>query len=271
MHNCKFLIAPFDLQEEYRALSAGERFLRSACTERLQLAIRERAAYWKQRGKFKAIREADANTAFHHAHATTRFRRNQIKTVTVNDCELTAHTAKAEALTAYFTSILGTPTATHWQFSLTEIYRDTPTPDLSELAAPITVVEAKNAVQHMSRNSAPGPDGFGPGFFSAAWDTVSGKVMNFVEAFASGSVDLERVNRAYVVFLPKKPGATAPSDHRPICLQNCPMKIIGKILTSRLQTQIPKLIDLDQTGFIKGRAVYFLELHLCHGACAALP
>jgi hypothetical protein len=219
MHNCKFLIALFDLQEEYRALSAGERFLRSACTERLQLAIRERAAYWKQRGKFKAIREADANTAFHHAHATTRFRRNQIKTVTVNDCELTAHTAKAEALTAYFTSILGTPTATHWQFSLTEISTGIllhlTCRNLQRLSL---WFKQKNAVQHMNRNSAPGPDGFGPGFFSAAWDTVSGKVMNFVEAFASGSVDLERVNRAYVVFLPKKPGATAPSDHRPICL-----------------------------------------------------
>jgi len=86
------------------------------------MAIRERAAYWKQRGKFRAIREADANTAFHHAHATNRFRRNQIKTVTVNGCELTAHNAKAEALTTYFSSILGTTTAAFWQFNLTDIY-----------------------------------------------------------------------------------------------------------------------------------------------------
>ena len=155
MQNCKFIIAFFDLQEEYRALSAGERFLRCACTDRLQMAIRERAAYWKQRGKFRAIREANANTAFHHAHATNRFRRNQIKTVTVNGCELTAHNAKAEALTTYFSSILGTTTAAFWQFNLTDIYSGTPTPDLSDLAAPITESEARAVVQHMNRNSAP--------------------------------------------------------------------------------------------------------------------
>ena len=97
----------------------------------------------------------------------------------------------------------------------------------------------------MNKNSAPGPDGFGPGFYSAAWETVMDKVMSFVESFVAGSVDLERVNRAFVVLLPKKPGATTPGDHRPICLQNCPMKIIAKILTARLQVEIPKLIDLD--------------------------
>jgi len=82
-------------------------------------------------------------------------------------------------------------------------------------------------------------------------------------------VDLERVNIAFIFLLPKKPGATTPGDHRPICLQNCPMKIIAKILTARLQVEIPKLIDLDQTGFIKGRSIseniYALKLvQHCH-------
>ena len=47
------------------------------------------------------------------------------------------------------------------------------------------------------------------------------------------------------------------------------MKIIAKILTARLQVEIPKLIDLDQTGFIKGRSIseniYALKLvQHCH-------
>ena len=84
----------------------------------------------------------------------------------------------------------------------------------------------------MNRNSAPGPDGFGPGFYMAVWDTVVDKVMSFVDAFADRTVDLERVNRAYIVLLPKELGAMAPGDHRPICLQNCSLKIIAKILTS---------------------------------------
>ena len=169
MQNCKFIIAFFDLHEEIRVLSTGERFLRMACTEHLQQAIRERAAYWKQRGKFKAIREADANTAIHHAHATNLLRRNQIKTLRVNDCEITAHDAKAAALAAYFSKLLGTPDVTSWQFRLEDIYRGVAAPDLAGLAAPFTVHEAKAAVQQMNKNSAPGPDGFGPSFYSAAW------------------------------------------------------------------------------------------------------
>jgi len=59
-----------------------------------------------------------------------------------------------------------------------------------------------------------------------------------------------------------------PSDFRPIPLQNCPVKILTKILTTRLQGQIQSLVDNDQTGFIRGRSisenfVYATELVQC--------
>jgi hypothetical protein len=41
----------------------------------------------------------------------------------------------------------------------------------------------------------------------------------------------------------------------PISLQNCPLKIVSKALTSRLQPLIPFLVHPDQTGFIKGRSI----------------
>jgi hypothetical protein len=46
------------------------------------------------------------------------------------------------------------------------------------------------------------------------------------------------------------------------------MKIISKILTTRLQKQIQRLIDIDQTGFLKGRSIsenfiYATELVQC--------
>jgi len=57
---------------------------------------------------------------------------------------------------------------------------------------------------------------------------------------------------------------------RPICLQNCALKVLTKVLTTRLQKEIPQLIDIHQTGFIKGRSItdtfiYALELvQVCH-------
>jgi hypothetical protein len=76
--------------------------------------------------------------------------------------------------------------------------------------------------------------------------------MAFLAGFHNKSIDLERINRAHIVLLPKHEGASTPTAFRPVSLQNCSVKIITKILTIRLQRQICTLIDLDQTGFIKG-------------------
>jgi hypothetical protein len=58
-----------------------------------------------------------------------------------------------------------------------------------------------------------------------------------------------------MVLLPKKPGAVKVTNFLPIYLQNCSVKIVVKVLTTRLQQGIAKLIDLDQTGFLKGRTI----------------
>lgn len=107
----------------------------------------------------------------------------------------------------------------------------------------------------MDRQSAPGPDGFGPSFYRAAWHTVKPKLMAFMHSFHRGDAQLERINRSYMVLIPKTPGATKVDAFRPICLQNCSIKILAKTLTRRLQMEIGELIDLNQTGFLKGRSI----------------
>ena len=120
----------------------------------------------------------------------------------------------------------------------------------------------------MNANSTPGPDGLGPGFYKAAWQSVCPDVMRFLHGFHAGVAQLDCMNRAHIVLLPKKEAATTPSDFRPISLQNCPVKILSKILTTRLQDQIQCLVDTDQTGFIRGRSIsenfiYATELVQC--------
>jgi len=226
------------------------------------MQLKKRAAYWKQRGKFKTIREGDSNTKFFHAHATARLRRNTIRSIAVDGVQVTTHAVKVQALTAYFKSIIGVPGNSVCHFSYEALYRELPKAT-EALTLPFSQQEALMAVKSMNRCSAPGPDGFGPSFYGA----VSEDVMQFLKDFQDDNIDMESV-RSYMVLLPKKPDANTVEAFRPICLQNCCVNILAKILTTRLQTQITKLVDVDQTDFIKGRSitenfVYATELVQC--------
>lgn len=184
-----------------------------------------------------------------------QLRHNRIQLLEVDGVELFAHEDKVAVITAYYTGILGHQAATSWAFSLEEIYADRAKAEAEALTAPFTDAKAWAAVKSMNSNSAPGLDGIGPSFYKAAWRTVGRDVMAFLHAFHAGRMDIQRINRAYIVLIPKCPATTTPSSFKPVSLQNCPMKVLTKALTARLQAQIQKLVDIDQTGFLKGRSI----------------
>lgn len=107
----------------------------------------------------------------------------------------------------------------------------------------------------MNRLSSPGPDGFGPSFYVSFWDLISSDVQAVFDDFYASTIDLSRINRAFLVLLPKSEAARSPSDFRPISLQNCIMKAITRALCSRLQRLIHSMVDPDQTGFLPGRRI----------------
>jgi hypothetical protein len=80
-------------------------------------------------------------------------------------------------------------------------------------------------------------------------------MMRLLDSFHVGTTDIERINRAHIILLPKRNGILPPSGFRPVSLQNCDMKILCKTLTTRLQQQIAGVIDVDQSGFIAGRSI----------------
>ena len=268
INDSQFVISLLDYYEEYRQLSVHEFQVRQLAYETLHEASKSRATYWKQRSKHKRIKECDSNTAFHHAQATIRLRSNYIPFIRVNDQQVANHNAKTEALTDYFKSIVGVA-GSSGAFDFDRLFAGRPSPT-GPITAQFSEVEAREALWAMNVNSAPGPDGFGLAFYRAAWGSVKQQIMQFLAAFHEGAVNLDCINRSHMVLLPKKPGAVDVDAFRPICLQNCCLKILSKLLTKRLRTEIPKLIDLNQTGFIRGRSisdtfVYAMELvQVCH-------
>jgi hypothetical protein len=154
-HNCYFLICLFDYLEEFKSLSPGERCLKGQCSNRLQLFLSQKAAYWKQRGKMKSLKEGDADTKFFHARASCRQRSNRIAAITVDGTVLVNHAAKSEAMTNYYTSILGVADDTRWIFDVATLYPVTHAAALADLVAPFSEGEALNAVKSNEHQQRP--------------------------------------------------------------------------------------------------------------------
>ena len=116
----------------------------------------------------------------------------------------------------------------------------------------ISVYSKKNKKQKQKGKISPS---FGPSFYKHFWSLLREDVALLFQDFHGGRLDLDVLNRALLVLLPKKEGARTADAFRPISLQNCPMKLFTKVMVNRLKPVIPLLIDADQTGFIHGRSI----------------
>jgi hypothetical protein len=216
-NNCWFVIGLFDFFEEYRPLGPGERALRHDAREALALSVKQKAAFWKQRGKFWAIKEGDENTKFFHMRASHCLRKNSIRSLTVDGVDIIDHDGKAQALHAFYFELLGWSRPTSWGFDLATLYAGTVQENGSALAAPFDRKEIKAAVWGMDRPSAPCPDGLGPSFFRAAWEHVAPDLERLFMDFHAGVADLGCINRAHVAMLSKGDGVLAPSSYCLTC------------------------------------------------------
>ena len=75
------------------------------------------------------------------------------------------------------------------------------------------------AIKALPSDRAPGPDGFTGAFYKASWPVIRDELMEAVHAFELGNTrNMNRLNNALIVLLPKKVGANCPSDFRPITM-----------------------------------------------------
>ena len=77
--------------------------------------------------------------------------------------------------------------------------------------------------------------------------------MATIEDYRVGHCDMDRLNKAYIILLPKVEGAELIRDFRPISLSNSIYLIIAKVLANRLRLVLPTLISPFQSAFLLGR------------------
>ena len=122
-----------------------------------------------------------------------------------------------------------------------------------ELVTPFSEEEVKKAIRGLNSEGAPGPDGIPIFFYTECWPKVGPDVMATVEEFWDGRCNMDRLNKAYIVLIPKVQGAEKIGEFRPISLSNSIYLIIAKVLANRLSAVLPTLISPFQSAFLPGR------------------
>lgn len=75
---------------------------------------------------------------------------------------------------------------------------------------------------------------------------------SFNYAFQKGSLSINQKRRIISLFPQIKKDKTLLENLRPISLLNIDYKILTKSIAKRLKRVLPKIINPDQTGYIKG-------------------
>jgi hypothetical protein len=141
---------------------------------------------------------------------------------------------------------------------------DFPSVNLALLDAHFTESEIFSAICQLPGDKSPGPDGFSGLFFKKSWPIIKQDVVAAANAIYNNRCsDLNLLNKATIVLIPKKEGADTIQDYRPISLIHAFAKIVTKVLELHLAPFMNALTSQCQSSFIKGRNIHdnFMFVH----------
>jgi hypothetical protein len=249
------IILRLDEAQDIRQLSSAEFNLRSKLKKRITGWLAVEKARKKQCARINNIREGDANTRFFHLRANGRRRKNFVQHLRHDGGWFFNHEDKQRLIQDHFTNVMNAPPPRSRDLSWPDL--DLPTLDLASLDSPFSDEEIWRAICLLPQDKAPGPDGFTGHFFKKCWPTIRADVMAAINSFYNNrNRDLNLLNKANIVLIPKKDGIEEISDFRPISLIHAVAKIITKTLALRLAPFMNSIISPCQSAFIKRRSIH---------------
>jgi hypothetical protein len=88
--------------------------------------------------------------------------------------------------------------------------------------------ELDEVLSSMKPDSAPGPDGLPVVSFKQFWGILKGPILQLLNDFTLGRVDITRLNFVIISQIPKIKGADSINQFRPIALINVIFKFVAK-------------------------------------------
>ena len=118
-----------------------------------------------------------------------------------------------------------------------------------------TLMECKEAVFNMKTNKSPGIDGLTGEFYKHFWNSIATLFYDALgEIFQNGELSFSQ-RLSVLTLIHKKDDKKDLKNYRPLSLTNTDYKIIAFIFARRLQKIINKLINPNQSAYIKGRYI----------------
>ena len=120
----------------------------------------------------------------------------------------------------------------------------------------INIEDLKHIVYKSKNNKSPGPDGFSNEFYKSFWDQIQILLLQLMNHYREKGELNKRQISGIITCIPK--GGKIRNDlknWRPITLLNSIYKFYSGILAERIKNLLPKLIHVDQKGFINGRFI----------------
>lgn len=230
-------------------------------------------AFFRQKSRINWLKEGDLNTTFFHRLVQVRASYNAIRSFStpsgllISDPLVMGMMAISHFQNLLSPTVMPTVICPSSWFQELITYR-CPGPLVTSMILHPDCPEITRVMMKLNSQKAPGPDGLTSGFFKAGWEIVGREVTASVRTFFSTGFLPSATNATILSLVPKRPGATAVSDFRPISCCNTIYKVISKLLVHRLKPMLPDLILPNQTAFVQGRLLIentVLASEIVHG------
>lgn len=119
----------------------------------------------------------------------------------------------------------------------------------------LSIGELTNALNKMSKNKSPGPDGLTVEFYSKFWHSLGPILVDVINTCYSQSNLCESMKTSNTRLVFKKGDKRSLKNWRPISLLNVDYKICSKALSIRLSQVLENIVSPDQTCSVPGRSI----------------
>jgi mannosylglycoprotein endo-beta-mannosidase len=192
--------------------------------------------YWWQRGRQNWILFGDANTAYFHAIANGRRCKSVIHSLQSDHGLISNPQEIMQHICELYIGLMGTdePKFMSLSASCWTEYARTSVKENDQLAITFLVEDLEEIVKSMKTATAPGLYGFPMSFFKNCWHLVKDMLLQILNGFVLGMVDISRLNFGIISLIPKVSVADMIKPYRPIALINVIFKFVAKGFASIL-------------------------------------